>query len=332
MTSWQAWKDRLLRNQWFFLLLVVITISVVTGLAKPRYLYTDNIVGILEDISVLGLVACGATILIVSGNFDISVGVAMALAACVMGMLMKDGSDVPAYWAVPAGMGVAVLCSLFVGVISVILRAPSFIVSLACIGIFKGICQTLTESTLQTVYGKFGMLAETSYDCWFLGFHIVLPLLFVIGLVGYLAVHFMLTYTRLGRRVYSIGSNPRAAYLAGIGVNRNKLVFFALNGLFVGVAAALLLSRSGTAGASIGDGYELKAIGAVVIGGAPMCGGKGKIIGTFFGVLLMGVISSALNMFGVRSEYQSIAFGLMIIAALAVSMLGQRRRGLGQPA
>ncbi len=324
------WKERLLRSQWFFLLLVILAVSVVTAIARPKYLYTANIVSILDGISVLGLVACGATILIISGNFDISVGAAMALAACIMAMLMNIG--VPPGLAVLAGVCVAILCGLFVGVVSVALGAPSFIVSLACIGIFKGICQVLTQSSLQTVYGKFGMLGEMRFDCWFLGFHIVLPLLFLIGLLGYLVVHFMLTYTRLGRRVYSIGSNPRAAYLAGIGVKRNKLVFFALSGLFVGVAAALLLSRFETAGPSMGDGYELRAIGAVVIGGAPMRGGKGKIIGTFFGVLLMEVISNALNMFRVSSNYQVIATGLLILGALAVSMLSQPRRGLGQSA
>jgi len=324
------WKDRLLRNQWFFLVLVILAVSVVTAVARPKYLYTDNIVSILEEISVLGLVACGATILIISGNFDISVGAVIGLAACIMAMLMNN--DVPVGLAVLVGVCVAIMCGLFVGVVSVVLGAPSFIVSLACIGIFKGTCQELTQSTLQTVYGKFGMLAEMRFDCWFLGFHIVLPLLFLICLIGYLVVHFMLTYTRLGRRVYSIGSNPRAAYLAGIGVKRNRLVFFALNGLFVGVAAALLLSRFETMGPSDGDGYELRAIGAAVIGGAPMTGGKGKIIGTFFGVLLMEVISNALNMFRVSSNYQVIATGLLIIVALAVSTLSRPRRGLGQSA
>ena len=332
MTSWHAWKDRLLTNQWFFLLLVIIAVSVVTAVAKPMYLYTDNIVSILKHISVLGLVACGATILIISGNFDISVGAAMGLAGCVMAMLMKDGNDVPAYLAVPAGLGVAVLCGLFVGAVSIALGAPSFIVSLACIGIFKGIAQALTSSNLQVIFGKFETLGTKCFEHWFLGFHIVLPLIFLIGLIGYLAVHLMLTYSRLGRRVYSIGSNPRAAYLAGISVNRNKLVFFAISGLFVGVAAALLLSRFETIRSTAGDGYELRAIGAVVIGGAPMSGGKGKIIGTFLGVLLMGVISNALGMFRVNPDYHDIAFGVLIIAALAVSTLSRRRRGLSQPA
>ncbi|MDP6637290.1 MAG: ABC transporter permease [Phycisphaerae bacterium] len=313
----------LLRSQWFFLLLVVIVISGVTASVNPRYLKTSNIVSILEQISVLGLVAAGATILIVSGNFDISVGAAVGLASCIIAMLMNSESW--AAWAVPVGLCAAVACGLFVGAVSVALRAPSFIVSLACIGIFKGISLAMTDGTIQTIYGKFETLGATR-------FYDVIPLLFLISLGGYLAVHFMLTYTRLGRRVYAIGSNPRAAYLAGISVNRNKLVFFALNGLLVGIAAVLLLSRVGSAAPSSGSGMELKAIGAVVIGGAPMSGGKGRIIGTFFGVLLMGVISNVLNMLRVNPYFQDIAFGLLILGALAVSLLSQRIRNRGASA
>jgi len=312
----------LLRSQWFFLLLAVGVISVVTAVVNPNYVKLSNIVSILEQISVLGLVASGATILIVSGNFDISVGASLGLSACVMAMLMR--SDVPTAWALSAGLGAAVLCGLFVGAVSILLRASSFIVSLACIGIFHGTALALTKGTIQTIYGKFEMLGATRY------FNVI-PLLFLISLAGYLVVHFMLTYTRLGRRVYSIGSNPYAAYLSGIGVRRNKLLFFALNGLLVGIAAVLLLSRVGSAAPMTGAGIELKAIGAVVIGGAPISGGKGRIIGTFFGALLMGVISNVLNMLHVNPYFQGIAFGMLILAALGVSRLSQKPQGLGKP-
>lgn len=315
----KPWLANLLRKQWFCLLLVVILLSIITGVARPLYLLPSNIASILKYISVLGLVATGATILIVSGNFDISVGAVVGLTACVMAMLMQRG--VPVACAVAAGLGLAVACSLFVGGASILLRAPSFIVSLACITIFRGIAQALTNSSTQTIPPEADIPAETTILA-------VIPVLFLISLVGFGVMHFLLTYTKLGRRVYSIGSNPRAAYLSGIGVRRNKLIFFAINGLYVGIAAALLLFRFGRVTPMTGNGYELRAIGAVVIGGAPMSGGKGKIIGTFFGVLLMGVISSVLNMFQVDSNFQDVAFGLLIIVALAVSLLSQRSRGL----
>jgi ribose transport system permease protein len=114
-------------------------------------------------------------------------------------------------------------------------------------------------------------------------------------------IRFILAHTQLGRCVYAIGNNQRAAYLAGININRKKLIFFGLNGVFVGFAAMLLLSRVGAAQPSTGTGIELQAIGSVVIGGAPMSSGKGNVVGTFCAVLLWGVIGNALNMMRVIS-------------------------------
>ncbi|MDP6543708.1 MAG: ABC transporter permease [Phycisphaerae bacterium] len=312
---------KLFRSQWFYLLLVIITLSIVTTVANPRYLRPTNIGSILKHISVLGLVATGATVLIVSGNFDISVGAVMGLSACVMGVLILH--DVPVVWTVLAGLGVAMLCALFVGGASILLRAPSFIVSLACIWIFQGMALALTRGSIQTVQMKVGMPGETTIFGFF-------PVIFLITLAGFLVMHFILTYTRFGRRVYSIGSNPRAAYLSGISVRRNKLMFFALNGLFVGIAAALLLLRVGSAKPSTGSGYELTAIGAVIVGGAPISGGKGKIVGTVFGVLLIGMIPNVMNMLHVDPYYQGVAFGLLILMALAVSVLSQKGQDLGK--
>lgn len=344
----RRWIGILLRAQWFYLLLVILILSTVTTAVNPLFLTLSNIVSILKQISVLGMVAAGATILIISGNFDISVGATIGLAMCVMAMLIR--ADVHVAWAVLAGLYVAMACCLFVGEVSILLRAPSFIVSLACIGVFQGIALALTNGNIQTVQEKIGMPGDTTLLGLFptlfrflavivaffapiLGFFSAtigaLPVLFLICLAGLTVMHFLLTYTRLGRRVYSIGSNPRAAYLSGIDVHRNKLTFFGLNGLYVGIAAVLLLLRVGSALPSTGTGTELKAIGAVIVGGAPMSGGKGKIIGTFLGVLLMGMIPNVTIMLDVSAYYESIAFGLLIIAALAVTALSQRTRRLG---
>jgi ribose transport system permease protein len=145
--------------------------------------------------------------------------------------------------------------------------------------------------------------------------------LFIISVIGYILVHLLLKFTQIGRRLFSIGCNEKAAFLAGIDVVKNKLLFFALNGFFVGMAAILLLSRVGSALPSTGAGYELQAMGAVVIGGVPINGGKGNIIGTFFGVLLMGLISNVLNILGVNPYLQEIASGTIIILSLGISTL-----------
>lgn len=307
----------LVRHQWVLLLAVTLLLAFVTGSINPRFWSTPNLINILEQISVLGLVAAGATILIIAGNFDISVGALIGLAACVAAMLIGGGASGEV--ASLVAILVCVVGSLLNGGLSVVLRAPSFIITLAMTGIYHGLALALTRGVIQTVYGEFETIAGTR----FLG---VLPLLFLISIAGYLFVHAVLRSTQLGRRAYAIGNNARAAFLAGIGVRGSTLMFFAISGLVVGLAAISLLSRIGSALPSTGAGLELRAIGAVVIGGVPITGGRGGVIGTFFGVLLMGVTSNSLNMLRVSPYFQEMAYGALIVVAVAVGVLRQRQQ------
>lgn len=312
-----AARSGVFRNQWVFLVMVILAISAITTLLNPRFLRINNMINILEQVSTLGVVAAGATILIISGNFDISVGANIGLTASIMAMSLNAG--LPSAAVVPIGIVVATLCSTLVGTASILFKAPSFIVSLAAIGIYKGSALALTRAVLQTVYGRF----ETLGSLRIFG---VVPTLFLLCAAVYAFVFALLKYTLLGRRVYAIGNNSQAAYLSGIDIRRNKIAFFAINGGLVGLAAAMMLSRIGAAQASTGSGMELTAIGAVVIGGTTMNGGRGGIVGTFFGVLLMGVVSNSLNMLQVSPYLQDVVFGLIIIVAIAVSSLSQADR------
>jgi ribose transport system permease protein len=308
-------KKQMLANQGSFLLLVVAILSIIAGAVNPRYWWVGNLSNLLGQISVLSLAACGATILIISGNFDISVGANIGLSSVVMAMLMRTGVFPPV--AALVGVLISILCASLIGAASILFQAPSFIISLAAIGVFQGVALYITQGTIQTIYGQFETLGGAKL------FN-VLPLLFIVALLGYGVIYYILAHTQLGRCVYAIGNNQRAAYLAGIKVNRKKMFFFALNGLFVGTAAMLLLSRVGAAQPSTGTGIELQAIGSVVIGGAPMSGGKGNVGGTFCGVLLWGVIGNALNMMRVNAYIQDVIVGLLIIFAVAVSSLRLR--------
>lgn len=269
----------------------------------------------MEQISVLGVVAAGVTVLNISGNVDISLGANIGLSTCTMAFSIING--VPVGIAIPLGILVSILCSLFVGACSILFRAPAFIISLATIGIFQGIALAFTQGTLQTIYGEFEYIGATRIA----GF---LPLLFLISIVVYIIIHFILQKTKLGRRVFAIGNNKRAAYLSGIKIKTNIMVFFLISGLCCGVASMMLLSRVGAVLPSTGSGTELKALGAAVIGGTPMDGGKGKIIGTFFGVLLMGVISNVLNQLQVNAYLQDVVFGALLLMALGISRLRYR--------
>lgn len=304
-------KYKILSQQWLILLLIILLISVLTALKNPRFLMLNNVMNIFEQIAVLGLVAAGATILIISGNFDISVGAVIGLSSCLMAMMMNAGIPIPA---AAAGILTAMFCTFFNGVLAILFKAPSFIISLATTSVYTGAALYLTKGVIQTVYGKF----DTMNRFRLFG---AIPLIFIISLMGCVVVGIILRYTQIGRRIFAIGSNEKAAFLSGIKVTRNKLIFFALNGFFVGLAAVLLLSRVGSALPSTGAGYELQAMGAVVIGGAPINGGKGNIVGTFFGVLLMGLISNVLNILGVNSYLQEIASGALIIISLGISAI-----------
>lgn len=307
----------LLRNQWFFLLVVEVGLAVFTGVFNPRFFTINNLMNILEQVAVLGIAASGMTLLIISGEIDISIGANIGLSSCVMAMMMKYlGSS---YLPVALGILLAVGNSLLVGVTSRIFRAPSFITSLAFISVFQGIALAITKGSFQTIYGQFETIGMTRVLQ-------VLPLSFVISVGAFLIVYFLLVRTKLGRRFYSVGSNPQAAYLSGISVSGTKLTAFLLSGICIGVATMVLLSRIGAAQPSTGSGIELRAIGAVVIGGTPLSGGKGGIIGTLFGVFLMGIISNTLNMLRVSPYLQEVTFGLLIIASLGVSVFSAYQR------
>jgi ribose transport system permease protein len=303
-------------NQWVLILLLTIGLGVFTGLINERFFNPRNIISILEQSSVLGLVAAGATILIISGNFDISVGAMIGLAAVVMAMLVRAGY--PEELAMLAGLAVTIVCSIINATLARLFQAPTFIVTLATAGIFTGIALALTEGIIQLVPQNFTFFSSTRL----LGGN--LPLIFLISLLGYVAVGALLRFTRLGRRTYAIGDNSRAAFLAGIDVSKTTVVLFAINGILVGVAAIMLISRIGSALPSTGAGLELRAIGAVVIGGVPITGGRGGVVGTFFGVLLLGVISNMLNMLRINPFLQEIAFGGLIVLAIGISWLRTR--------
>ena len=311
------WSVRrvLTENQWVFLLLVTIVIAVITGAQNDHFWRLENISNLFQQVSVLGLIATGATILIISGNFDISVDSYIGLAVCIMPMLINRGWS-PTL-AVVVGILVCVAASAFNGLVSIIFKAPSFIVSLATLGMFAGISLQLTDGVIQNAFGRFTTLTDSTL----FGF---MPLIFVITLVGYVLTHLMLTRTKVGRRVFAIGNNSDVAFRAGINVRRNTILFFALNGALVGVASWLLLARVGGGLPSTGQGLALQGIGAAVIGGVPITGGKGSVVGTFFGVLLLGTIANALNMLNVGPYAQQIAQGVLILFAIAISALRVR--------
>lgn len=305
-------SKEVLLSQWFILVIIIVILSAITAISNPNFLKITNLIAILSQVASLLLVAIGANIMISSGHFDISVGAVVGLTVCVMAILIINGMNEFLVFAI--GVAIAVGCCLLNGALSIALKSPSFIITMATTSIYTGIALLLTKGVIQNIIGKFRFFSGTKL------FGIV-PIMLVIAIFAYIIAFIGMKYTRTGRQIYAIGSNPMAAYLAGINVTASKLKFFALDGLLVGIAAAMYLSRLGSALPSYGVGMEMNAMGAVVIGGTPISGGKGSIAGTFCGVLLIGLISNALNMMHVDAYFQDIASGALIIVALAISAL-----------
>ena len=300
----------LLTSQSFVLFAFILIISILVQSSNPKFLSGNNISSILRQSTALGLVACGTTVLIISGSFDISLGSMIGLVTCVMAIMLNNGySD----WTVAAAAIIlCVACSLLNGGISLLFNAPPFIVTLATGNVYLGLALLFTKGYLQTIYGKFRFVASTS----FFGF---LHMQFIIMFLGFALIHFILKWTRTGREVYAIGTNENAAYISGINVRLSKLKFFAISGVMTGIACIVLLSRLSCAQSTTGGGMELEAIGAVVIGGASVNGGKGNVIGSLFGVILLSMISNAINMLQISAYYQDIVYGLIIIIALGIT-------------
>lgn len=308
----RVYGRKILSSQSFYLVLIIIALGIVTAIVNPKFLSVGNVRGVLGQIATLGLISAGVTVLIISGNFDISIGAIIGFAGTMLCLALDKGA--PEWLAVLVGIGVSVGCATLNGVLAVLFKAPTMIITLATTSIYSGVCLTIVGGGNVNVFDKME---------WFASTHLfgVIPMVFVVCAIGCIAIAIVLKYTQFGRRAFAIGNNPQAAYLAGIKVEQSKVKFFALSGIMTGIGVVMMVSRLGAFQASTGAGMELQAIGAVIIGGAPINGGKGNMMGTFFGVLLTGLIFNSLNLMRVSPYIQSIAFGALVIFSIAISSI-----------
>ena len=279
---------KLLTSQPFILFVFIILVAVVTNSINSKFLTWGTINSILGQAAGLGLVSAGATVLVISGHFDISTGRMVGLAMCAMAIMLNNGMD-PALVSV-LGILICVACSVLNGAVSIAFQAPSFVVTLATQNIYYSIALLLTNGYMQTLYGQYRTLASHNIFG-------VFPLIYLILILGFVSIYILLKHTRTGRHVYAIGTNERAAYISGVNIKLSKLKFFIISGVLVGVAS----------------------IGAVVIGGSSINGGKGGVVGTFMGVILLSMISTAINMLHINAFYEYMVYGIVILLALAIT-------------
>ena len=288
---------------------VLVLLALILSLFTPRMFTEVNLMNLARQTSIIALVAAGQTLIILTGAIDLSVGAVLALCAVIFAGLLQSGYDLPV--ALAGGLFVGALAGLVNGVLVARFRLASFVVTLAMLSVAKG---------LTLLYTGASPIAITSESALVLGqarwFSIPAPIWLAIGV--YTLLWFIMRATIFGRYVYAIGGNEEAAILAAVPVTRYKIYVFLLAGVLTGFAGVVLASRLGSAVPTAGDGMELVAITAVVLGGTSLLGGEGRIWATIVGAALLNLISNALNLLNVNSYYQAVATGCIVaIAVLA---------------
>jgi ribose transport system permease protein len=309
------------------LLVAVYLTAIVFAILYPvSFFSTGNLQAILNNLAVDGILAVGMMLLMISGVFDLSVGSMMSLAGVVTGWLLaKAGWSVGG--AVAAGLGVAVLGGLANGLLVAKVRVNALIATLGTLGIFQGLAILIAGPSIANLPESFSRFGQTEVE---VPVPYGPPLRAQLPVFGMLALavvfHLLLTHSRFFRQYYYVGSNPKAARLSGINVERLQVLGFTLMGLIAGIAGLCFAARVGTSVSNAGVGAELRVITAVILGGASLTGGKGSIPGALIGVVFIALVNNVLIIARVSSYWQGIMVGVILVLAVALDSYRSRGR------
>lgn len=286
-----------------FLIIVIIT------LLNPGFLSMNNILNVLRQVSINALIAFGMTFVILTGGIDLSVGSILALTGAVTAGMMSSGVD--PILAMFVGLLLGALLGAFNGIIIAKGKVAPFIATLATMTIYRGLTLVYTEGRPVSGIGDGG-----AFQMLGRGYFLGIPIPVVTMIISFLILYFILKKTTFGRRVYAVGGNEEASILSGINADRIKIYVYSLIGFLSAFAALILTSRLNSAQPTAGQMFELDAIAAVVLGGTSLTGGRGWIVGTLIGALIIGVLNNGLNLIGVSSFFQQVVKGAVILLAV----------------
>ncbi|HQY94158.1 MAG: ABC transporter permease [Caldilinea sp.] len=299
------------------LLIALLLLFVGLALVAPNFLSSRNLLNVLRAVAFNGIIACGMTFIIISGDIDVSVGSAVAWASSLLGVLaIQQGW--PLWLAVIVVLIQGALIHSAAGFIRVKWAVPAFVVTLALFMSLRGAARLITNAFPITPF-------PDSFGFWGGGYVLeVIPVPVVIMLLTFVIFHFISTRTVYGRSVYSVGGNEEAARLSGIRVWRTRIATFALTGFLAAFSGIILSSRIMSGSSNIAQGLEFEVIAAVIIGGTSLMGGVGTIAGTFLGVLFIGLLGNGMVLMGINPFAQEVIRGLIILAAVLVSVIRKR--------
>lgn len=314
----KAGRNRVVLLARYGILLVLIGLMVLISLLTPNFLTTSNLLNIVRQMSVVGILAIGVTFVIISGGIDLSCGSVVALVSVVVASMVKGGKF-PLVIALPVALGVGLVAGLINGTIIAKGRIAPFIVTLGMMTAARG------AALLYTGGYPIGNLSESFK---FIGQGSVwgLPVPILIFLAVGLLAHVLLTRTKFGKYVYAIGGNEQAAVIAGVDVDRYKILIYGLAGVLSALGGIILTARIASGQPTAGLMYELDAVTAAVIGGTSLSGGVGTVGGTVVGALIIGVMNNGLDLLNVSSYWQQILKGVIVTAAVLIDSRKHQRR------
>ncbi|MPR11374.1 ABC transporter permease [Microvirga tunisiensis] len=297
----------------------------VFSIASDNFLQPDNLIGILQATAVNGVLAVATTFVIITGGIDLSIGTLMTFCAVIAGVFLT-------YWGLPMPVGIlaaiaaGALCGSVSGTLIAKMKIPPFIATLGMMLLLKGLA--LVISGTRPIYfndtPNFPMISQESLIAAILPF-LPIPNGVLILFVVAVASSLVLTRTALGRYTFALGSNEEAVRLSGVNTDFWKIIVYTVSGGICGIAGLIIASRLNSAQPALGQGYELDAIAAVVIGGTSLSGGRGTILGTIIGALIISVLTNGLRILSVAQEWQTVVTGVIIILAVYADIL--RRKG-----
>lgn len=294
-------------------LIALLAMILVVSLLNPNFFTTGNILNILRQTAVNAVIAVGMTMVILTAGIDLSVGSILALCGAIGASLIA--AELPVAVAVGTSLAAGAIVGGVTGIIIAKGKVQAFIATLVAMTLVRGLTLVYTDG--RPISTGFTDVAD-SFAVIGTGYLFGVPVPVWIMAVTFLAAWYLLNHTRLGRYIYALGGNETATRLSGINVDRIKIYVYAISGVLSALAGLIVTSRLSSAQPTAGAGYELDAIAAVVLGGTSLMGGKGTIIGTLLGALIIGFLNNALNLLDVSSYYQMIAKALVILLAVLI--------------
>lgn len=299
----------------YAVVIALLFMCIILSIANSRFLTKANIISIVKQISIQSVVAIGTTIIIITGNIDLSVGSIVAFGGVSVGLMLKAGIPIPA--AILLTVAACGCLGLVSGGVTAKLKLHSFLVTLALMEAFRGIAQTMVNGLPVSGFpDAFGKIASISVG--------PVPVLVIYMVVLYAIFSYIMKYTAFGRSIYAVGGNQESARLSGINIEKVKTLCFIISSCLCGLAGVLLTAKLRSGDPTAGNGWEMDTIAGAIIGGTNMMGGEGKLIGTIIGLLFIGVLDDGMVLLGVSAYMQSVVKGLVIFAAVILNSLQKR--------